>query len=112
MSTGHANSAEDMLSRIETMVLMAMDLPLQAVRSQIASAIDMIVHLGRLRDRSRRVLAIKEVCGVEDNGRIRMKPLFVFREEGEDEGRIIGRLERVGEPEKTGKLRAAGITLP
>jgi len=63
MSTGHANSSKDMLSRLENMVLMAADLPLAAIRQQIASGIEIIVHLGRLRDRSRKVLDISEVCG-------------------------------------------------
>ena len=91
LSTGHANSAKDMLSRIETMVLMGMDLPLPAVRAQIASGLDILVHLGRLRDRSRRVLGIYEVLGVED-GEVSIRPLFEFREEGTDGGKIQGRL--------------------
>ena len=93
LSTGHANSAGDMLSRLETMVLLGADIPALAVRRQIASAIDLIVHLGRLRDRSRRVLEITEVLDCVD-GEIEMNPLFVFREEGETDGRIIGSLKR------------------
>ena len=91
LSTGHANSARDMLSRIETMVLMGMDLPLAAIRQQIASGIDILVHLTRLRDRSRRVQGIYEVAGME-NGEITIRPLFEFREEGTDGGKILGRL--------------------
>ena len=97
LSTGHANSAADMLSRIETMVLMGMDLPLPAVRAQIASGIDIMVHLGRLRDRSRRVLGIYEVLGVT-NGEVELCPLFEFREEGTHEGRIEGSLVKTGHP--------------
>ena len=93
LSTGHANSAGDMLSRLETMVLLGADIPALAVRRQIASAIDLIVHLGRLRDRTRRVLEITEVLDCVD-GEIEMNPLFVFREEGETDGRIIGSLKR------------------
>ena len=74
LSTGHANSAKDMLSRLETMVLMAAELPLAAVRSQIGSALDLMVHVGRMRDRSRKVLEITEVIGYE-NGEIRLSPI-------------------------------------
>ena len=79
LSTGHANSAVDMLKRLETMVLAAAPLPLEAVRHQIASAINIIIHLGRLRDRSRRVL---EICEITDccNGQIQMNPLYLFKE--------------------------------
>lgn len=75
ISTGHANSSRDMLLRLETMVLMGADLPLAAIRSQIASAIDIFIHLGRLRDRSRKVLEIEEVTGIED-GEIALYPLY------------------------------------
>ncbi len=81
LSSGHANSAVDMIARIETMVLMGKDLPLPAIRSQIASAIDIFVHLGRLRDRSRRVLGIYEVLGIRD-GEVALEALYEFREEG------------------------------
>lgn len=91
LSTGHANSPPDMLNRLETLVLMGMDIPLEAVRQQIASAIDIIVHLGRLRDRSRKVLEICEVGGVE-NGRIKLYPLFRFTDQGEMGGKVIGSL--------------------
>ena len=80
LSTGHANSSEDMLSRLETMVLMGMDLPLGAIRAQMASGIDIIVHLGRLRDRSRKVIEISEVIGIE-NGEIKLKRLFSLKGE-------------------------------
>ncbi len=91
MSTGHANSSKDMLSRLENMILMGMEIPLTAIRQQIASGVDIIVHLGRLRDRSRKVLEITEVLGFEDD-RIVLKPLYQFEETGEDAaGREIGR---------------------
>lgn len=112
MSTGHANSSEDMLSRLETMVLMGMDMPLLAVRSQISKAIDIIVHLGRLRDRTRRVLEIAEVDGLQ-NGEIRCREIFKFKEYGEDaSGVIMGRLEGdTGRLKNTGKLVNAGMAL-
>ena len=81
LSTGHANSTRDMLSRLETMVLQGADgLPLEAIRQQIASALDIIIHLSRLRDKSRRTMEITEVCGYE-NGEIRLNPLYVFEED-------------------------------
>lgn len=107
LSTGHANSSRDMLSRLETMVLSGAELPLLAVRSQIASALDILVHVGRLRDRSRRVLEIAEVTGYED-GEIRTESLFRFVERGERSGRIQGSLEKVASLTHTEKLRAAG----
>lgn len=109
MSTGHANSSEDMLSRLENMILMGMDLPLKAMKQQIASGIDIIIHLGRLRDRSRKVLEIVEVLGFE-NEEIRLKTLYCFEEEGEDEeGRILGTLRQRGELTYVEKLKAAGF---
>lgn len=110
LSTGHANSPGDMLSRLETMVLMGMDLPLTAVRRQIASGVDLIVHLGRLRDGSRKVLEIVELDGMEQS-EIRLRPLFTFEEEPGQEkaARIKGSLYKKGELLHTGKLRAAGI---
>ena len=109
MSTGHANSGKDMLARLENMVLMGMELPLAAIRQQIASGIDIIVHLGRLRDRSRRVLEITEILGCENN-EIKLNPLFVFEEAGEDsEGGIIGRLAKKGNLLRENKLKAAGL---
>lgn len=81
LSTGHANSTEDMLSRLETMVLQgAAGLPLDAIRQQIASAVDIIIHLSRLRDKSRKTVEITEVLGLED-GRIKLNPLYVFEED-------------------------------
>ncbi len=109
MSTGHANSGKDMLARLENMVLMGMELPLTAIRRQIASGIDVLVHLGRLRDKSRRVLEITEVISCRD-GEMELNPLYEFREEGEDsERRIEGRLEKKGELRRKNKLEAAGL---
>lgn len=108
LSTGHANSTKDMLTRLETMVLMGVDMPVSAIRGQIAAAIDIIIHLGRLRDKSRRVLEISEILGYMD-GEIQMNPLYRFRESGESDGRIIGELERSkNEMQNTAKLKAAG----
>jgi len=110
MSTGHANSTKDAISRLETMVLLGgSEIPLQAVRRQIASAIDIIIQLGRFRDRSRRVVEITEVAGWRD-GEIILNPLYVFVEEGEDEGRIKGNLCRTQNSLiRTEKLRSAGL---
>ena len=79
LSTAHANSARDMLSRLETMTLMGMDLPLEAIRRQIASGVDILIHLGRLRDKSRKVLEIAEVCGFE-NHEICTRTLYQWKE--------------------------------
>ncbi|WP_128100779.1 CpaF family protein [Paenibacillus sp. DCT19] len=89
LSTGHANNIRDMISRLETMVLSGADLPIAVVRQQISSAIDIFVHLSRLRDRSRRVTEISEVMGIE-NGEVVLNPLFRFQEQEEREGKIIG----------------------
>ncbi|WP_416861727.1 CpaF family protein [Lacrimispora xylanolytica] len=118
LSTGHGNSPKDMLSRLETMVLMGADIPLPAVRSQIAAAIDILIHLGRLRDKSRRVLSIMEVSGYE-NGEIRLNPLYRFEEDYENvdskkednKKRVQGRLNKVGDLQNTEKLKAAGVEL-
>lgn len=107
ISTGHANSTRDMLSRMETMVLMGMDIPMKAIRSQIASGIDILVHLGRLRDRSRKVLEISEILGAEEE--IRTRTLYAFEEEGEYDGNIKGKWIRKNPLQNTGKLAAAGL---
>jgi pilus assembly protein CpaF len=110
MSTGHANSARDMLGRLENMVLMGMELPLVAIRQQIASGVDIIVHLGRLRDKSRRVLEITEVVGCL-NQEIQLNSLFSFEETGEDsKGKIVGRLGKKGALIHENKLKAAGLS--
>lgn len=124
LSTGHSNNPKDMISRLEAMTLMANDIPLAAVRSQIAAAIDVMVHLGRLRDKSRRVLQIVEV-GEFTNGEIPLNPLFCFmedteeknekeyRKEGEKQqkGRVHGSLKKVGELKAVEKLRNAGYSV-
>lgn len=111
LSTGHANSCRDMLSRLETMVLMGMDLPLPAIRSQIASGIDILIHLGRLRDKSRRVLAISEITGME-HGEVAMHEIFSFEETGCENGKVSGRLKRVGELQSKEKCRMSGYQIP
>ena len=111
LSTGHANSAADMLTRLETMALGGANLPLAAIQRQIASALDLIVHLGRLRDRSRRVLSITEIGGVS-HGEIALHDLFAFQEEKEQDGfRVRGELRAVGTLRRRGKLDAAGLVL-
>lgn len=107
LSTGHANSSRDMLLRLEMMILMGMELPLAAVRRQIASGLDIVIHLGRLRDKSRKVLEIVEILGYED-GEIMTHPLYRFEEEDEASGRVIGRLRKCGELQYTDKLRQQG----
>lgn len=108
LSTGHANSCQDMISRMETMVLMGMELPLQAIRAQIAAGVDILVHMGKLRDRSRRLLAVTEIDKLEE-GEIRLNPLYEFVEMGEHCGRIRGSWMKRGELIHRGKLYAAGI---
>ena len=111
LSTGHANSTQDMLSRLETMVLQgAAGLPLEAIRQQIASAVDIIIHLSRLRDKSRKTMEITEVLGYED-GKIILNPLYVFEEdENSTLEKVSGSLNRTKNPMKNDfKLRLAGI---
>lgn len=107
LSTGHANSPKDMLSRLESMVLMGMDLPLGAVQRQIASGIDIIVHLGRLRDKSRKVLEVSEILDYQD-GEILVSPLYRFEETGEKDGKIQGTWRKMDDLVHTQKLLAAG----
>lgn len=110
LSTGHANSTRDMLSRLETMVLTGAEgLPLEAVRQQIASAVDIIVHLSRLRDRSRKTMEITEVTGYA-NGEIQLNPLYVFTEDDASTiDRVSGSLKRTENPPKNDfKLRLMG----
>ena len=107
ISTGHANSPDDMMSRLSTMVLMGIKLPLEAVMRQIASGIDILVHLGRLRDKSRKVLEIMEVLGYE-KGEIRLQPLFSFQETGSKDGKIQGEWVKRATLTRTEKLMAAG----
>ena len=109
MSTGHGNTARDMLLRMETMLLMGMDVPLSAIRRQIASGIDVLVHLGRLRDKSRKVLEIVEITGFSE-GEIQTHTLYAFEEEGErSRERVTGRLVKKGDLVHVEKLEAAGL---
>lgn len=108
LSTGHANSCRDMLSRMETMVLMGQELPLSAIRSQIASGINIIIQLGRLRDKSRRVLEIAELDGIVD-GEIVLNTLYQFEEISEKNGRVIGELVQKGKLKSRTKLETAGM---
>ncbi len=111
LSTGHANSARDMMSRLETMVLMAVELPLVAIRGQIASALELVVHLGRLRDKSRKVLEVSEVLGLDDRGAVELNKIYEFVETGvDDNGKIIGELVRTkNKMINVDKLAAAGV---
>lgn len=110
LSTGHANSTGDMLKRLETLVLMGADIPLMAVRQQVASAIDILIHLGRLRDKSRKVLEITEIRSIV-KGEIQLNRLYSFMETGEDgKGRVLGALKATGALlEHRNKLIAAGL---
>lgn len=112
LSTGHANSPADAISRIEVMTLMgAEEMPLKAIRQQVASGIDIIVQLGRLRDKSRRVLEISEIDSFTD-GEIMLNSLYHFEKSGEDEdGRILGQLVKTGTLRHTQKLCAAGLKI-
>ncbi len=113
MSTGHANTPRDMLSRLETMVLMAgMDLPLRAIREQISSAVDLIVHQNRLKDGTRKIVNITEVQGMEGDV-IVMQDVFVFEQTGVTEGRIQGRLKPTGiRPHFVERFETMGVHLP
>ena len=111
LSTGHANSPRDMLSRLETMVLMGMELPLPAIQRQIASGIDIIVHLGRMRDKSRKVLEVTEVLGY-DRGEILLQTLYRYEEEEQAGGRKSGGWKKIHELTHKKKLLAAGYHTP
>jgi pilus assembly protein CpaF len=113
MSTGHANSPRDMLARLETMVLMAgVDLPLRAIREQVSSAVDLIIHQSRLKDGSRRITNITEVQSMEGDV-IVMQDVFVFEQTGVVEGKIQGRLRPTGiRPKFVEKFEVMGIHLP
>jgi len=113
MTTAHSNSPRDTLARVETMTLMAgMELPIRAIREQISSAVDMVVHQERLRDGSRKVVNVTEVSGMEGDV-ITMTDVFVFEQSGVEEGKVIGRLRPTGlRPKSINKIEAAGIHLP
>lgn len=110
LSTGHGNSPRDMLARLETMVLMGMELPVSAVRRQIASGLDIMVHLGRMRDRSRKVLEILEITGYSyEKEEILTHTLYEFEETGKGQEKVIGTLIKKGELQQTRKLERAGL---
>ncbi|MFI3236494.1 MAG: CpaF family protein [Lachnospiraceae bacterium] len=109
LSTGHSNSARDMINRLETLYLMGMELPLTAIRRQIL-AIDIIVHLGRIRDKTRKVLEIYEVLELQGD-EIAMNPLYLFEETGEEGGRVSGELQKINKLVHTTKLKMAGIEI-
>ena len=106
-STGHSNSCKDMLSRLETMVLMGAEIPLPAIRQQIASGIDIIVQLSRLRDKSRKLMEIAEVEGIE-NGEIKLNTLYKFKEMEEKDGKVVGQWEKVSDLKNIEKLVSSG----
>ena len=110
ISTGHANSSRDMLNRLETMVLMGMDLPLSAIRGQIASGIQILVHLGRLRDCSRKVLQVDEIDGMKD-GEIQLHSIYQFTETKNEnlEGKVTGKWVKTGMLQNIAKLKEAGL---
>jgi len=113
MTTAHSNSPRDTLSRIETMTLMAgMELPIRAIREQIASALELVVHLERQRDGTRKVSHISEIQGMEGDV-ITMTDIFVFEQTGFENGKVIGRLRPTGlRPRFMDKIEQAGIRLP
>ena len=113
LSTGHGNSPRDMLSRLETMVIMGMEIPIAAIRRQIASGIDLMVHLSRMRDKSRKVLEILEIDGYDiQTGEIRTHTIFEYQGLGEDkDGKLTGSLVKTGELIHTQKLERAGIAV-
>jgi pilus assembly protein CpaF len=113
LTTLHSNSPRDTLSRLETMVLMAgMDLPLRAIREQIASAVHIIVHEDRLRDGTRRITNVTEVGRMEGDV-ITMQDLFVFEARGMENGKVIGQMRPTGiRPSFTERLESTGIQLP
>ncbi|OKZ93030.1 MAG: pilus assembly protein [Eubacterium sp. 36_13] len=108
LSTGHGNSPKDMMTRLETMILMGIDMPVAAIRQQLTSAIDIIIHLGRLRDKTRRVLQIAEVVGVS-RGEVKFNKLFEFAENAESNGLVLGELKATGNKlVNTQKMHFAG----
>jgi pilus assembly protein CpaF len=113
MTTCHSNGPRDTLSRLETMTLMAgMDLPIRAIREQVSSAINVIAHLERLRDGSRKVVNVAEVQGMEGDV-ITMTDLFVYEQTGVENGRVVGRMRPTGlRPKFMDRIEAAGLQLP
>ena len=109
MSTVHANNAKDTLLRLETMILMAAQLPVLAIRQQVSSGVDIIIHLGRLRDKSRKVLEIVEIVGMQGEEVI-INPIYHFMEgKGSERNRVCGQLQKIGELKNVRKLQTAGL---
>lgn len=109
LSTGHGNSTKDMLYRLETMILMGTDIPAAAVRRQLASGIDLMIHLGRLRDKRRVLLEISEIDGCRD-GEVMLNPIYCFEETGIDEtGKVLGKWKKKNELHHKEKMQRAGI---
>lgn len=108
LSTGHSNNATDMLARIETMVIMGAEIPVAAIRSQISYGIDILVHLSKLRDKSRKLTEVYELDGIRD-GNIHLNPLFCFKESGEKGGNVVGKWEKTGSLKRIEKIRAEGL---
>jgi len=109
LSTGHSDSPKDMLNRLTTMILMAMEMPIIAIERQIASAIDIIIHIGRLRDKSRKVLEVTEIIGYENN-EIRTSILYQFQETAEKTDKVVGTWRKIQNLQNTEKLLSAGYT--
>jgi pilus assembly protein CpaF len=113
MTTAHSNGPRDTLARLETMTMMAgMELPVRAIREQVASAIDLVIHQERMRDGSRKIVNITEVSGMEGDV-ITMTDIFMFEQSGYENGKVVGRLRPTGlRPKFMDKIDAAGIHLP
>lgn len=108
ISTGHGNSAKEMLLRLETMILMGYDMPILAIRQQLSAAIDVVIHLGRLRDNSRKVMEVSEILGVE-NGEIVLNPIYIFEETREENGVIQGKWIKKNKLKNIKKLQQKGF---
>jgi pilus assembly protein CpaF len=108
LSSGHGNSCEDMLKRLETMTLMGCEMPLEAIRGQIASGIDILVHLSRMRDRTRKLISVTELTGYE-NGKYMLNELFRFQENGMCDEKVCGEWVRCGTLSDRQKLKIAGL---
>lgn len=112
MSSAHANSAADMLLRLENMILMSAPLPVEAIRRQISSGVDMVIHLGRMRDKTRKVLEISEINGIHKE-QIILNPIFKFQENAEKKKeKVEGKLDRVGKLIHIYKMENAGMEPP
>ena len=108
ISTGHGNSAKEMLLRLETMILMGYDMPIMAIRQQLSAAIDVVIHLGRLRDNSRKVMEVSEILGVE-NGEIVLNPIYIFEETREEKGVVQGKWIKKNKLKNIKKLQQKGF---